>query len=117
MGLAVRWGARQQGNGGQIYGQYAPPNGPLVIECQMPSMSVPLRRCLWRTSLGSGPPWHAPDVANTQGYGRVWTRYDATNTWQPTTIWKSPTVHWIRVRSLAAYTDSVTGMTYLFAGV
>ena len=39
---AGQWGAPSgqgplgQGNGGQIYGQYAPPNGPLAIECQLP---------------------------------------------------------------------------------
>ena len=37
-----QWGAPSgegpinPGNGGQIYGQYSPPNGPLAIECQLP---------------------------------------------------------------------------------
>ena len=44
--------------------------------------------------------------------GRAKTR---THTWQPTTIWKNPMSAGSGSQP-GAYTDSVTGVTYLFAG-
>ena len=43
---AGQWGARSgqgpngEGNGAQIYAQYAPPSGPLALECQIPPSAV-----------------------------------------------------------------------------
>jgi hypothetical protein len=117
-----QWGAPSgqgplgQGNGGQIYGQYSPPNGPLAIECQLPTYESAVEAIVAANFNGS---WLAcAGVANRLGYGRVWTRNDAVRTWQPTQIWQSPTNALVQVRSLSvAYTDSVTGQTYIFAGV
>ena len=117
-----QWGAPSgegplgQGNGGQIYGQYSPPSGPLAIECQLPVYDSAVEAMVAANFKGS---WLAcAGVANGWGYGRVWTRNDAVCTWQPTQIWQSPvTSSCVQVRSLLAYTDSVTGQTYIFAGV
>jgi len=116
-----QWGAPSgegpvgQGNGGQIYGQYAPPNGPLAIECQLPIYETAVEAMVAADFNGS---WLVcAGVANASGYGRVWTRNDAVRTWQPTQIWESPTNAPVQVRSLGAYTDSVTSVTYVFAGV
>jgi hypothetical protein len=117
-----QWGAPSgrgplgEGNGGQIYGQYAPPNGPLAIECQLPVYETAVEAMVAADFNGS---WLVcAGVANALGYGRVWTRSDATNSWQPTQIWESPTNAPVQVRSLSfAYTDSVTLQTYIFAGV
>jgi hypothetical protein len=55
-------------------------------------------------------------TSNSIGYGRVWTRSDAVNSWQSTTIWNNTTGAAVQVRSMLSYTDSVTGIAYLFAG-
>ena|SRR5271165_119513 len=115
-----QWGAPSgegplgQGNGGQIYGQYAPPNGPLAIECQLPVYETSVETIFAADFSGS---WLVcAGVANALGYGRVWTRSDPTRSWQPTLIWQSPAGTPVDVRSLFSYTDSVTGIPYLFAG-
>jgi len=115
-----QWGAPPgqgplgQGNGGQIYGQYSPPNGPLAIECQLPLYETSVEAIV---AANFGTSWLVcAGVANTWGYGRVWTRNDATRSWQPTQIWQSTAGSTVEVRSLFAYTDSVTGIPYLFAG-
>jgi hypothetical protein len=103
-----------QGNGGQIYGQYAPPNGPLAIECQLPA-SEPAVEAMVAAQFGAS--WLVcAGTDNALGYGRVWTRNDATRSWQPTQIWQSPAGSGVQVRSIFSYTDSVTGIPYLFAG-
>ncbi len=116
-----QWGAPSsagplgEGNGGQIYGQYAPPNGPLAIECQLPVYESAVEAMVCADFNGT---WLVcAGVANARGYGRVWTRNDAVRTWLPTQIWESPTNAPVQVRSLGAYTDSVTGVGYVFAGV
>jgi len=117
---AGQWGAPSgqgplgQGNSGQIYGQYAPPNGPLAIECQLPLYETSVEALV---AANFGASWLVcAGVANAWGYGRVWTRNDATRAWQPTLIWQSPAGSTVEVRSLFSYTDSVTGIPYLFAG-
>jgi hypothetical protein len=107
-------GPWQQGEGAQIYAQYSPPSGPLAIECQMP---------LYETGVTSMVSASFPSASiactgtsNSLGYGRVWTRSNATNSWQPTTIWNNTTGAPVQVRSMLCYTDSVTGVAYLFAG-
>ena len=118
-----QWGAPKGqgphgfGNGGQIYAQYQPPSGPIALECQMPvyesaaaSMTVAHfpSSSAWKCCAGS---------MNSKGVARVWTRDDATNSWQPTTAWASPAGTTTEIRSMLSYTDSVTGTDLLFAGL
>ena len=79
------------GNGGQIYAQYQPPSNPIALECQMPVYESAARvddsRALsWFERL-EVLRW---DHEWPYGQARVWTRDDATNSWQPTTAWVSP---------------------------
>jgi hypothetical protein len=106
------WG---QGEGAQIYAQYSPPNGPLAIECQMTGFDTAVQALV---SAQFGTVWLAcAGVANSQGNARVFTRWDVTNSWQPTVVWVSPTAAAVQIRSMGAYTDSVTGVSHVFAGV
>ena len=107
-------GPWQEGEGAQIYAQYSPPNGPLAIECQMPPYETAVASMV--CAHFSGASTACAGTANSLGYGRVWTRSDATNSWQPTTIWNNTTGAAVQVRSMLSYTDSMTGAAYLFAG-
>ena len=67
-----QWGAPSgqgplgQGNGGQIYGQYSPPNGPLAIECQLPAYESAVEAMVCADFNGS---WLAcAGTANSLGY-------------------------------------------------
>ena len=119
---AGQWGAPSgqgpngEGNGAQVYAQYAPPSGPLALECQMPPYEPAVEAVLNANFPSSGACKACAAVDNGLGYGRVWTREDTTNSWQPTTIWNNTTGASVQVRSLFAYTDSQTGVSYLFAG-
>ena len=95
-----QWGAPSgegplgEGNGGQIYGQYAPPNGPLAIECQLPIYEQAVEAMVCADFNGSL--LVCAGVANTWGYARVWTRNDAVRSWQPTQIWRARRVRRFR---------------------
>ena len=115
-----QWGAPAgegplgQGNGGQIYGQYSPPNGPLAIECQMPVYETAVQAMVAApTSTAHGSPARA-----CKSLG-IWPRLDAqrcrahmaadADLGQPDGCGGSGS-------QPGAYTDSVTGVTYVFAG-
>jgi hypothetical protein len=103
-----------EGEGAQIYAQYSPPSGPLAIECQMPPYETGVVSMV--SAQFSGASIACAGTSNSLGYGRVWTRSNATNSWRPTTIWNNATGAPVQVRSMLSYTDSVTGVAYLFAG-
>jgi hypothetical protein len=102
------------GEGAQIYAQYSPPGGPLVIECQMPPYETAVASMV--SAHFSSASIACAGTANSLGYGCVWTRTGQINSWQPTIIWNNTTGAAVQVRSMLSYTDSVTGVAYLFAG-
>jgi hypothetical protein len=110
---AGQWGSPgnagpwQNGEGAQIYAQYAPPGGSLAIECQMPLYETGVTSMVVAHFSGASP--GCAGTSNSIGYGRVWTRSNAVNSWQPTTIRNNTTGAPVQVRSMLCYTDSVTG--------
>jgi hypothetical protein len=113
-GSPANEGPYGEGEGGQIYAQYLPPSGPLVIECQMPPYEMAVESMVMAQFPGA--PVACAGTGNSLGFGSVWTRADSTNCWQPTVIWNNTTGAAVQVRSMFSYTDSVTGVAYLFAG-
>jgi hypothetical protein len=103
-----------KGEGAQIYAQYSPPSGPLAIECQMPSGESGVVSMVMAQFAGASIA--CAGTSNSLGYGRVWARTNATNSWAPTIIWNNTSGASVQVRSMISYTDSVTGVAYLFAG-
>jgi hypothetical protein len=103
------------GSGAQILAQYAPPSGPVVIEAQLPPCEVAIASMV-QANFGPGVSKACAGTWNASGNATVWTRDNPTRAWVPTVVWSNTTGATAQVRSLCAYTDQVTGVSYVFAG-
>jgi hypothetical protein len=105
-------------SGAQILAQYSSPNGPWQIESQLPLTQIAISSMLVASfpNTNGGVYLTCAGTRNTNGNASVVARNASTRSWTQTFIWNNNTGADAQVRSLFSYTDSVTGIDYLFAG-